>query len=73
MTTGSVANVSFVTTREEFQRRGLGRAVMTRALQDARGRGETHATLQSTPEGLRLYRRLGFSDVGVWQEWTPGR
>ncbi|XVU22703.1 GNAT family N-acetyltransferase [Actinoplanes sp. CA-054009] len=71
MTTGPVANISFVTTRAEFQRRGLGRAVMARALRDARDRGLTHATLQSTPEGLRLYRGLGFLDLGVWQEWVP--
>ncbi|GAA0485832.1 hypothetical protein Ade02nite_09440 [Paractinoplanes deccanensis] len=73
MTTDAVANISFVTTRDEFQRRGLGRAVMTQALRDARDRGETHATLQSTPAGLRLYHGLGFRDVGSWQEWVPAR
>ncbi len=73
MTTDAVANISFVTTREEFQRRGLGRAVMTRALLDARYRGERYATLQSTPAGVRLYHGLGFRDVGVWQEWVPVR
>ncbi|MFG1992711.1 GNAT family N-acetyltransferase [Actinoplanes sp. NPDC048988] len=70
MTTDTVTNISFVTTRAEFQRRGLAHAVMTRALHDARTRGETHATLQSTPEGLHLYHRLGFHDVGTWQEWV---
>jgi len=73
MTTGVVANVSFVATREEFQRRGLGRAVVTRALLDARHRGERYATLQSTTAGLSLYRGLGFRNIGVWQEWIPVR
>jgi ribosomal protein S18 acetylase RimI-like enzyme len=73
MMTGPVANISFVTTRDEFQRRGLGRAVMTRSLLDARERGARHAALQSSPAGVRLYHGLGFSDVGLWQEWVPAR
>ena len=73
MTTDVVANISFVTTREEFQRRGLGRAVMTSALLDARDRGERYAALQSTPAGVPLYHGLGFRDIGAWQEWTPAR
>jgi ribosomal protein S18 acetylase RimI-like enzyme len=71
MTTGEAVNVSFVITRVEHQRRGLAQAVMTRALIDARERGSRHAALQSTEEGLRLYRRLGFRAVGEWQEWVP--
>ncbi|GAA0803520.1 GNAT family N-acetyltransferase [Spirilliplanes yamanashiensis] len=70
--TGAVANVSFVGTRAEFRRRGLARAVVARALRDARGRGATHATLQSTAEAVGLYRGLGFRDAGAWQEWVAG-
>ena len=44
---------------------------MAQALSDARARGQTHATLQSTVAGIRLYHGLGFRDVGVWQEWVP--
>ncbi|MCO8277721.1 GNAT family N-acetyltransferase [Actinoplanes sp. TRM 88003] len=71
MMTGAVANISFVTTRDEFQRRGLGRAVMTHLLLDAQQRGARHAALQSSPAGVRLYHGLGFRDVGLWQEWVP--
>jgi GNAT superfamily N-acetyltransferase len=70
-TAGHVANVSFVTTVDEHRRRGLARAVLVAALEAARERGETAATLQATPMGLGVYRRLGFAEIGVWQEWVP--
>jgi len=74
MMTGPVANISFVTTRDEFQRRGLGRAVMTQSLLDARKGGARHAALQSSPARVRLCHGLGFQDVGFWhRSGVPAR
>ena len=58
-----VAGVYFVATTPEARRRGIGAAVTTRALDEARGLGCTSAVLGSSPMGYGVYRRLGFDEV----------
>jgi predicted GNAT family acetyltransferase len=41
-------------------------------LYEARDRGCTTSTLQSTPMAERIYARLGFRDLGRYLELTPG-
>lgn len=51
-----------------FQRRGLGRAVMERLLDDSRTEGFSLMTLSVLPDNLAavsLYEELGFRKVGV--------
>lgn len=67
---GSDVNVSFVATVPERRRRGLAGAVLEVALQDAQRDGFLTSSLQATPTARRLYLRLGYRDVGTWQEWT---
>lgn len=44
----------------EFERRGIGTAVILAALHEARERGYTVAVLGPSPEGMGMYRRIGF-------------
>jgi ribosomal protein S18 acetylase RimI-like enzyme len=60
-----------VTTLEPARRRGLGTAVTAFLLHEARDRGCTTATLQSTPMAEGLYSRVGFRDLGRYLEHTP--
>ncbi len=61
---GDAVGVYNVATVPTYQRRGFGEAVMRYALDDARQRtGVERAVLQSTPAGLKLYRRMGFRVV----------
>jgi GNAT superfamily N-acetyltransferase len=60
-----------VETTEHARRRGLGTAVTTRLLHDARARGCTTASLQSTPIAERVYARVGFRDLGRIIELAP--
>ena len=60
---GGVVGVYNVGTLPGFQRRGYGEAVMRHALQEAGG-GIGRVILPSTPAGLRLYKRMGFREVG---------
>jgi ribosomal protein S18 acetylase RimI-like enzyme len=53
-----------VATVPGYQRRGCGEAVMRYALDRAREHhGIERTVLQSTPQGLRLYQRMGYSIV----------
>jgi ribosomal protein S18 acetylase RimI-like enzyme len=61
---GGDTSVQWVATDPGHRRQGLGTRVMNRLLEDARRRGRATASLQASPDGLPLYRRLGFTTVG---------
>ena len=61
-----------VTTLDHARRRGLGTAVTALLLHEARDRGCTTASLQSTPMAERVYARVGFRDLGRYLEHVPG-
>ena len=61
--TGNVVGVYNVQTRTEARGRGIGRAMTLAAIDAGRAAGCTMASLQSTPAGLSVYRRLGFERV----------
>ena len=60
---GDVAGLYAIATRPDRRRRGVGAAMTVAALDAARARGARVAALQSTSEGLPLYRGLGFRQV----------
>ena len=57
-----------VSTLEPVRRRGLGTALTALMLHEARDRGCSTATLQSTPMAERLYASVGFRDLGRYLE-----
>ena len=57
---GDVAGIHMVATHPLFRRRGLGWALTWWALDEARRLGLETATLQASPQGEAVYRRLGF-------------
>jgi len=67
---GADCGVYAVSTRPEWRRRGLARALLQHALSDARVRGARSASLQSTPMGQPLYESLGFRAAGRYEEWA---
>ncbi len=48
----------------DFQRRGLGRALLRTVCEAARAAGANRAVLNATPDGERLYSAEGFLHVG---------
>jgi ribosomal protein S18 acetylase RimI-like enzyme len=60
-----------VTTLPDARRRGLGTALTAMQLYDARGRGCTTASLQSTTMAERVYTAAGFTDLGRIVEYAP--
>jgi GNAT superfamily N-acetyltransferase len=69
---GTDCGLYAVGTVPQWRRRGLARALTQHVLSDAWNRGARTATLQSTPMGEPLYRSLGFSAVGRYEEWVAG-
>lgn len=69
----NVAGVYLVATDARHRRRGLGAAVTAAAVEHGRSTGVRIATLQASPMGLPLYRRLGFVVVAEYRIFSfPG-
>jgi ribosomal protein S18 acetylase RimI-like enzyme len=60
-----------VVTLPHARRRGLGTALTTLLLHEARERGCHSASLQATPMAERLYTAVGFRDLGRILEYVP--
>jgi ribosomal protein S18 acetylase RimI-like enzyme len=62
--TGSAAGeVQHVVTRRDHRRRGIGTAMTAAALRLVREQGHRQAVLTASPDGVRIYERLGFRRV----------
>ncbi|MCB0166570.1 MAG: GNAT family N-acetyltransferase, partial [Anaerolineae bacterium] len=57
---GGVVGIYHVATASQARGYGIASAMSLSALQDARRWGHHHVTLIATPQGLSVYRRLGF-------------
>ena len=66
---GGVAGVYNVATRAAYRRRGLGAALVARALVDARAAGYRASVLEAAPDGVGVYTRLGFREYGAVAEY----
>lgn len=63
-----------VATRPASRGRGLATSLMQQALVDARRRGCTSSSLQSSKSGFPVYERLGYRDVcaiDTWEQALP--
>jgi GNAT superfamily N-acetyltransferase len=72
---GGAAGIYSVSTLQAFRGRGIGRALTLAPLRAARDLGYRIATLQSTDQGLPVYRRIGFVEVfqyAIHLHWPPG-
>jgi ribosomal protein S18 acetylase RimI-like enzyme len=61
---GHLAGIYDMNVWPQFQRRGLGRALVRGVCADARAAGATKVVLNATPEGEPLYSAEGFIRVG---------
>jgi GNAT superfamily N-acetyltransferase len=66
---GGVAGIYNVATLPEFRHQGIGSALTVAPLLQARTWGYHIGTLQSSPMGLSLYRRLGFREYCMFQAY----
>lgn len=68
-----VAAVHYVVTLPEARRRGIGAAMTLHVLREARALGYKVGVLTASPEGIGLYRRIGFQEYCLFRryEWSP--
>jgi ribosomal protein S18 acetylase RimI-like enzyme len=64
---GDVCEVIHVATVPTARRRGIGAAVTSGVIAEARSRGATLAVLQATEHGEGVYRSLGFQEIGRYR------
>lgn len=64
-----LAWIGMVLTHPEYQRRGLARTLVTRAVELAREREVCTIKLDATDQGRPLYQSLGFRDEQAVERW----
>lgn len=67
-----VAGVGWVGTIGEAQGRGYGACVTWAVVAEGRRRGLAVASLQASPMGEPVYRRMGFETPTQYRVWLPG-
>lgn len=60
------AMVVGVCTRKEYRRKGLATAIMQKLFNDVLNEGKVLCLFYDNPEAGRIYKRLGFTDIGKW-------
>lgn len=73
---GEECHVLNVCVHPEYQRRGLGRALVNFLLMFARRKGAKVALLEvrvSNVGAYRLYTQLGFDEIGIRKDYYPAR
>ncbi|WHY78333.1 GNAT family N-acetyltransferase [Neobacillus sp. WH10] len=55
-----------VCTRKEYRRQGLATAIMQKLFQVVLNEGKTLCLFYDNPAAGRIYKRLGFKDIGMW-------
>jgi len=70
--TGNTAGISLMATPPEHQRKGMGRALLTRVIDDYRSRGVERFYLTATEAGRPLYASLGFERIADLSVWVLG-
>lgn len=68
---GGAAGLSNIAIPSPHRGRGLGRAMTTALLHEARDEGCATAVLSATPEAIGLYRSLGFTETGRRWIYVP--
>lgn len=68
---GGVVGLFNISTLSAHRRRGYGSAMTVRPLVDAAAAGYQTAVLQAAPDGVGVYRRVGFTTFGEIREYKP--
>jgi ribosomal protein S18 acetylase RimI-like enzyme len=56
-----------IVTREQYRRRGIGSTMFAYLIDEAKQFQHRYAVLQASPDGIGIYRKAGFTPVGMVQ------
>lgn len=65
-----VVGIHGLATLEDTRGQGIGSALMTKALNDVKSKGFKSAVLLATPDGLGIYKKLGFQRSTTFYEYA---
>jgi GNAT superfamily N-acetyltransferase len=65
---GNRAHIMNVYTKEAYRRKGIAKRLVEMLMDEARGMGVTHLSLDATDMGRPLYESLGFQASGEYME-----
>ena len=63
-------HLSLLFVDESFYRQGIGKALLTAAIQYVRDTGERYMSLQATSDAVNFYRKLGFRSIRPEEEFA---
>lgn len=69
---GGVAGLYNICTLVKFRQKGIGTAMTLKPLLDVRAIGIQSAVLQAAPDGINVYKQVGFREFGQITEFKPG-
>ncbi len=69
--TDSAAGIYFVTTLTEYRKKGIGLKLTRQTMRFAKMAGARQASLQSSPDGLRVYEQAGFKEYCRVDVYSP--
>jgi GNAT superfamily N-acetyltransferase len=67
----NAGGIYFVSTLAEYRKKGIGLALTQATMHFARQSGTQFATLQSSPDGLRVYQQAGFQEYCRVDVYSP--
>lgn len=68
--TNTIAGIFDLATHPQKRRQGYGSAMLSAALHLAQKRSVEFCVLQASPQGLSLYKNLGFKPLGEFHVWS---
>ena len=66
------AGIFDISTRPEERQKGYGTALFYSVLEKAKSLGQQISVLQASPDGLSIYKRFGFQQIGGFHVWSNG-
>lgn len=69
----NAGGIYFVTTLAAERKKGIGLAITYATMRHAREAGASFATLQSSPDGLRVYEQAGFKEYCRVDVYSPAK
>jgi ribosomal protein S18 acetylase RimI-like enzyme len=66
---GDTVGIWWMATGAKYQRKGVGRALLSHVINEYQRRGASRFYLIASKSGRPLYESLGFETIGVWTLW----